>query len=363
MSSQSTVLQAEIRELTIAHGSKQLERIGQGRCGTVWAICCSDCDEHNHLAMKREDGSTGRSIAHEYQIHQKLLRASPSPHSSSFFIPRSFGFLSSEDHTTWSSILLRLPADYAACNAIVSEKIMPVKASIRRLLVEKFRPDISEEGVVDSQSNQHCLIRPYLGRRRFRRSEAELIRGESRKRLRAFSLRNFPLHLDQMEKLGINPSDYALAMADVLAFLHWIAKVDGNDIEFVLAQPRRQPDASSIQARSENKFFKNANILGPHRMWILDFDLCRDLTLNEKGIEQASSAFWANDPFYPRPGTSNTADQRLWDIFEDQFLKSSAEALRREPDEVKRLPPLLIERIKQARAAASRGEVHNLAEV
>ncbi|UKZ78335.1 hypothetical protein TrVFT333_006071 [Trichoderma virens FT-333] len=209
--------------------------------------------------MKREDGSTGRSILHEYQMHRKLLEASLLSDTTSFAIPRSFGYLSSQDITAWSGVLPRLPENYTGCNAIVSEKIIPVPSSTRRLLVQTFRPDVDEESVPNSQNNEHCLIRPYLGRRRYRRS--------------------------------------------------------------------------------------------PHTMWILDFDLCRDLTLDEKGIEQASNAFWGNDPYYPRPGSVNPANQRLWSIFEERFIQSSSKALRSESNDIKQLPKLLMEKIKSAKAS------------
>jgi hypothetical protein len=39
-------------------------------------------------------------------------------------------------------------------------------------------------------------------------------------------------------ELGLPARDYTTAMADTLAFLHWVAKVDANDIEFVLAPAR-----------------------------------------------------------------------------------------------------------------------------
>ncbi|KAL9473480.1 hypothetical protein ACSS6W_007860 [Trichoderma asperelloides] len=304
--------QASIKELSIAHESTQLERIGQGRCGTVWAARCSKCDGHGHLAMKREDGSTGRSISHEYKMHQKLLRASPQSHPSSFAIPQSFGFLNSQDSSTWSGILPRLPGNYTACKAIVSEKIIPVRASTRRLLIRKFRPDVDEESAMNSSSNEHCLIRPYLGRRRYRNSETDT---EPRKRLRAFSLRNFPLHLDQMEQLGIDP------------------------------------------VQSEDACLNNIKILGPHAIWILDFDLCRDLTLDESCIEQACNAFWGNDPWYPRPGRLATADQKLWNIFEERFLESSAKALATRSNQIKELPRLLMEKIRQAAATTSNDEI------
>ncbi|KAH8125907.1 hypothetical protein LI328DRAFT_166716 [Trichoderma asperelloides] len=281
--------QASIKELSIAHESTQLERIGQGRCGTVWAARCSKCDGHGHLAMKREDGSTGRSISHEYKMHQKLLRASSQSHPSSFAIPESFGFLNSQDSSTWSGILPRLPGNYTACKAIVSEKIIPVRASTRRLLIRKFRPDVDEESAMNSSSNEHCLIRPYLGRRRYRNPETDT---EPRKRLRAFSLRNFPLHLDQMEQLGIDP-----------------------------------------KVQSEDACLNNINILGPHAIWILDFDLCRDLILDESCIEQACNAFW------------------------ERFLESSAKALATRSNQIKELPRLLMEKIRQAAATTSNDEI------
>lgn len=349
--------QATLKEISVAHESTQLERIGQGRCGTVWAARCSDCDGHSHLAVKREDGSTGRSIIHEYNIHQKLFRASVLC-CSLFDIPRSFGFLDSQDISAWHGILPRLPEGYTRCNAIVSEKILPVQASTRRLLVQKLRPDIAEESVMNSLSNEHCLIRPYLGRRRYRNPETDT---EPRKRLRAFSLRNFPLHLDQMEQLGLDPSEYAVTMADALAFMHWIARVDGNDVEFVLARPRSPPNVCCPyhQKSSQDAHPHNTGILGPHTMWILDFDLCRDLTLDESGIEQACNAFWGNDPWYPRPGRLATADQKLWETFEHRFLESSARALGTRSGQIRELPKLLMEKIKQTAMTTSKDEVGN----
>ncbi|KAM0260048.1 hypothetical protein ACHAQJ_002972 [Trichoderma viride] len=302
--------------------------------------------------MKREDGSTGRSISHEYRVHQKITRASIRSNFTSFAIPQSVGFLSTKNNAAWSVILPRLPSDYTACNAIISEKIIPVKASARRLLVQKFRPDINIEEIMRSQSNEHCLIRPYLGRRRYHQSEIEASTGESRRRLRALSLRNYPLHMDQMEQLGIDPSGYAVAMADALAFLHWVAKVDGNDVEFVLAQPRCQSDTSS-STRARDICYNNTAIFGPHVVWILDFDLCREISLDEEGVDQANNAFWGNDPFLPRPGSNNLADQRLWTIFQGRYIESSAATLHEEPDCIKRLPGLFIEQIKRARAVSS----------
>ena len=67
-------------------------------------------------------------------------------------------------------------------------------------------------------------------------------------------------------------------------------------------------------------------------MWILDFDCCRAISVDEKGIEQACTAFFKNDPFYPRPGGGEAADEELWVVFKTKFLSASREIL--EGDEV-----------------------------
>lgn len=62
-------------------------------------------------------------------------------------------------------------------------------------------------------------------------------------------MRNLPLHLDQMEEVGLFQHDmslYARIMAEALALLHWIGKVDGNDIEFVLAPQMRNSRVLTI---------------------------------------------------------------------------------------------------------------------
>ncbi|UKZ69188.1 uncharacterized protein TrAtP1_010197 [Trichoderma atroviride] len=258
----------------------------------------------------------------------------------------------------WHRILPKLPEGYTRCNAIVSEKIIPLPASTRRLLVQKLLPDIDEESVMNNSSNEHCLIRPYLGRRRCRNPEADT---EPSTRPRAFSLRDFPLHLDQMEQLGLNPGEYAITMADALAFMHWMAGVDGNGVEFVLGRPRGPPYIFCLchQKSSQDAHPRNIGILGPHSMWIMDFDMCKELTLDESGIEQACNAFWGNDPWYPRPGRLATADQKLWDIFELRFLTSSARILGGRPSEIRELPRLLVEKIKQTAMTTSTDEVGN----
>jgi hypothetical protein len=84
-------------------------------------------------------------------------------------------------------------------------------------------------------------------------------------------------------------------------------------------------------------------------MWIIDFDCCNPLPMDEEGVEIAARCFWRNDPFYPRPGSSNAADERLWGIFREQFLAVSERMLEDELSCVRELPVRLMDKIMETR--------------
>jgi hypothetical protein len=120
--------------------------------------------------------------------------------------------------------------------------------SVREALIQNFCPLEYQQEIMADPANRHCLIRLYLGRRKDRTGHS---------RLRAFKLQNFPLHLNQITELGIpleRIHDYAVALADALAYLHWAAKVDANDVELVLAPPRAYGSASSYPHFGRREF-------------------------------------------------------------------------------------------------------------
>ena len=61
-----------------------------------------------------------------------------------------------------------------------------------------------------SEVDQDCMIRAYLGRRRFREKQPTF-----------FSLRSYCMHADQMEELGLDRVLYAEVMAETLTELYW----------------------------------------------------------------------------------------------------------------------------------------------
>lgn len=276
----------------------ELHKIGQGFCGTVWASSTGP-------AFKREDGGPARSLRNDFEMHQRVLQGFQkfTQLHLRIQIPACYDFIKSTDRIWWSMNQRKFPPGYTPCNIILSQRIPPFPESTRQLLISSFCPTNITQQILNSEPDKDCLVRPYLGRRRRQRPQTMT-------RFTAFSLRNFPLHLDQMESLGVTTIEihqYARVMAETLAIMHWICEVDGNDVEFVLASP------------SENGLKMKSAIFGEHSIWVLDFDLCRRMTIDPPGVVQAAAAFWRNDPYYPRPDK----DSSLWSVFRQRYIQVS----------------------------------------
>jgi len=336
-----------------------LECIGKGACGSVWAI--SSYDDIDFLpsshVIKRGDGSKYRSVSNEQLIQTHLLSklrriSGLFDHSYRVDFPEHKALIQ-PDSPAWSVYLPGLPSGYSPCQALVNERIMPAPRAVRRLLVQKFWnvPEDQIVSILDDRTNDHCLIRPYLGRRR---TETKPLNSRLPKTMRK-NLRNFPLHIDQMEELGLAVGEYAMAMADALAFMFWIAEVDACDVEFVLARPCPSSSGHSStrtpasQPHLGNRKF-NDGVLGLHTLWVLDFDCCQRLLMDMEGVEHAAEKFVKNDPYYPRP-SKNERDMLLWKIFKRRFLRTSEAILLGEKTSEglgrSQFPGLLIKRIEE----------------
>ncbi|KAK8135093.1 hypothetical protein PG984_007105 [Apiospora sp. TS-2023a] len=334
-------------------------RIGQGFCGSVWSrpqAPSASGDSSATTAIKREDGGPGRSLRNDYDMHQLILCSlEQCPEELRMFtVPHCHAFIP-PNHSGWDDgrVLSRFPPGYTPCNVLISERIPPMPEPIRNLLVDKFCPKTPESlpaQIRADEQNQDCLVRPYLGRTKH---------GRGRSRISFFSLRNFPLHLDQMPELGLSPPlvrNYAAAMANALAFLHWGAGIDANDVEFVLA-PSPLPSSNGDQPTHHETggvFTFSSPVLGTHCLWILDFDCCRAMGRDEVGIEQAAQAFLRNDPFYPRPGRADDEEKELWQHFRSTFLEASDIILAKDAEGnnfVRGLPRKIMDRIEELVAA------------
>jgi hypothetical protein len=362
----------------------KLHTIGRGFCGTVLA------QDKTVFAFKREDGGSARDLLNDYKVHKRLItsldqatdlvkkasgldastvRASISaipaienttaplssfslPSSTKldhkqfrFQIPQCHQFIRAED-PWWADNLRYFPENYAPSRLLVSERIPPLPANVRELLIEKYCPSHMRMTIRNSVPDQDCLVRPYLGKRRQQSSRPS--------RLVCFSLRNLPLHLDQLQELNLDVSSYAETMADALAMMHWVGEVDANDVEFVLASPA--PENKTMNAKPEqedvgdcskaNQHFEGvrsaANALGNHTMWVLDFDCCRNMAMDEEGVAQAVRAFLRNDPYFPLPGVPG--DEALWKCFRSRYLSTSAKFVQE--DHRALLPELFVSQIE-----------------
>ncbi|KAF7559676.1 hypothetical protein G7046_g4485 [Stylonectria norvegica] len=332
-----------ITQSTPSMGPGPLERIGMGFCGSVWSNCIQS-EDAIQMVMKREDGGPGRSLQNEYQMLRRVLHAlEEQRHNNAtrmrFQAPSCYRYIENSEEETWCRILPQLSPGSTACNALLSEKIPPMPQSVREILVQEyFASDTGADEILRDRKNEHCLLRAYFGRRKHDTSTGRPLH----RRPAFFSLRNFPLHVDQMENLGLPVNSYIDIMADALAFLHWSAKVDANDVEFVLARPRH---GSATPSSTNAGTVLLCQSLGDHSLWILDFDCCAKMAMDEEGVDQAVQCFWRNDPYFPRPGAKDARDQQHWERFRDRFLQTSRLILNGECEAVENLPGLLMEKI------------------
>lgn len=179
-------------------------RIGAGACGSVWTPALK---KHPNFgcAFKRGDGDSKRSLTNDAEMHRLIF--------SSFIFKR---FIDPDD-SWWDKSTGCFPSDHLPCNVIMAELIPTHSEKTKHLLIDRYFPSEGGSDARDRYLDQHCLIRPYLGRYR---SESNA----RSSRFHSFKLQNFILRLDQMEDLGLPQDDlttYAEIMGETLAILHW----------------------------------------------------------------------------------------------------------------------------------------------
>jgi hypothetical protein len=121
-------------------------------------------------------------------------------------------------------------------------------------------------------------------------------------------------------------------MAEALAILHWQARIDAYDVEFVLGGEEAQQysqdftdlyqeDLSQITSDTDLDAAVRVNFeRRATRMWVLDFNLSSMWTetsgceYKDALIDQLVWAFFSNDPYFPRP------HQTLWGPFSASYI-------------------------------------------
>ncbi|KAE9993384.1 hypothetical protein EG327_005371 [Venturia inaequalis] len=300
----------------------QYRQIGQGQCGTIYAIqdrrVRKDLGSRSTAVLKL--ANYPRKVSEIRNDHEKhisvaetfLQTSSISKEGSDIDIP---DVLSDplETESTWFWGLAGAGAHPLGSpkDGFFTSRIYPIPEVVRAALVDVYAPRSLQEKeakqkFLDKEQQADCLVRIYLGRR--------LAKGEERPLSNEnFTLRNFPLHVNEMEDLGLDTHQYAKIMARSLALLHWAARNDANDVEFVLGTT-----ASSISSyiQKDSDDFEVG-------MWLLDFNQCQTLENDlDRRIKQLVDGFFWNDPYYPRPNLKgNKEDVILWTTFKETYLE------------------------------------------
>ncbi|KAJ3520634.1 hypothetical protein NM208_g13633 [Fusarium decemcellulare] len=131
----------------------------------------------------------------------------------------------------WHRCMDRLPPqDHTDTPAFKMNLILPMPETVRRALVCLFHPHSSNslmdpvvvKEIANRAENRHCLVRPCLGMVNISRSAHE------------FSLRNFDLSVRDMESLGMRVDDFARAIGEAFALLHYRSELSGGGVQFAL---------------------------------------------------------------------------------------------------------------------------------
>lgn len=261
-------------------------------------------------------------------------------------IPECYYFAPKDDQLYFENNLSLVESAKEICNmptsVLVSERIHPLPKPTRTALIEKYCPPQVKQMALNDVANKDCLVRPYLGSLKGRQT-------------RFFSLRNFKMHLDQMVELHLDIMDLAARMATAMALMHWAAKTDARDIEFVLG-------SSSLKPRVEMSAEHYLNLPGPaytgppsrvHEdffirttdLWLLDFNQVRQISMDEAGVAMAVEAIKLNDPYIPKPLQESEIEKQAWNEFVKQYLVSAHDILREEEnyrEELSDLPTMFI---------------------
>ena len=334
--------------------------IGSGSCGSVYHRTGSG------VALKRAIPDAPLSedckLSNDYDKHQRVISAFSSFQSKceagefSFksvhpvTIPSCQRYIAKSDETWWADHSKRFPCEEQYREDVLHvEHIPPLSNTIRNALIDQYCDEPLQETARTQISNHDCLVRLYLGKRRNRTKRVKLSKT-------CFGLRNFPLCVNQMQQLGLDTRSFALAMADALAVMHWHAHIDAADVEFVLGSAPRLDLIRIIETKETRmEHGKVSDEDQPNvRLWLLDFNQCQDIAMNETGVEQAVKRFFDNDAYFPRPCTGNQEAEEDWLVFSHRYLKVSTELRRRDLQnrgwherEAAMLPTLFVAKVKE----------------
>jgi hypothetical protein len=214
---------------------------------------------------------------------------------------------------------------------------------VRTLLIYKYCAAHNKpQARTRPANNNNCLVRVYLGSTKGKTAQ------------KSFSLRNFKLHLNHAMELQLDVRALARSMGSALAIIHWAAETDARGVEFVLGSSSEtvslamDPDqlagvaplsyTGPASRRTEDLFRE----VQPTRLYVLDFDQVRWMTMDREGVAQAVEAARVNEPYLPRPLQEASDEKEVWAAFVRSYLEGANTILLEESEDVLELPLLFI---------------------
>ncbi|CEJ82777.1 hypothetical protein VHEMI02825 [[Torrubiella] hemipterigena] len=272
---------------------RQFRQAGEGECGTVFTRdkgCCAV-----KVAKIDED-----ALYDDYEMHTWIDEQFFKLREKKVNVPYCYDFFT--ENSSENPELRRAIAAAGGCPTaamLETERIPPLPQRVREELIRLFCDPARQDMALADDKNKDCLVRLYLG-------------SLNTKPGGPFSLRDFNLHLNDMRKLQLPTAKYADCMAYAMAVLHWEAMVDARGVEFVLGGSR----FAFAQIRTT-------------QFWVIDFDQCQLITLDNEGVDHAIEAAKANDPFLPALGAFRS-QSLVWTVFCVNYLNYSHEILDKE---------------------------------
>ncbi|TQN72968.1 hypothetical protein CSHISOI_02475, partial [Colletotrichum shisoi] len=300
---------------------RYFEELGKGQCGTVYGLLGTAT-----VTKLPNTQDKVKELHADYLMHlsiQEAIHKHDPDHEFSVRVPK-LDTWHAPTSRFWAECGLLFDPHVDGNNfALVSERILPAPLPVREALVDALLPTTirrRKQDFLALPENKNCLIRIYLGRRHTT---------EKQDRIQNLKLQNFPLHVNEMEELGLDTAHFASLMANTLAIMHWGAMVDGNDVEFILgSSPAQSRILSSKEAKALTmwQLADAVNIDFIRRtmeMWLIDFNQCTEIRDDKAGIDKLVKAFIFNDPYYPRPNQGTSRDRELWGVFRKDYLNTS----------------------------------------
>ncbi|KAK3948856.1 zinc finger protein-domain-containing protein [Pseudoneurospora amorphoporcata] len=324
-----------------AEGAKAFRKIGAGACGAIFA------QEGQSVILKLAKDPSSAELWNDYSKHRKIARLFEDVyHVEGVRVPEVLGYMGPQRTDFWDAEPGLIKGAEGICTvptkALLAERIFPLPRSTRHLLIEKYCAPRGKQKALADPANSDCLVRVYLGS----------MMGKSGGMF--FSLRNLRLHLNQLIELDLDIAALARRMGIALAVMHWGARTDARDVEFVLGSSSRKKVPRNLKEEINGDEEQEHDVAPATyhgledfycretEMWVLDFNQVRDITLDDAGVALAVEAVKLNDPYFPKPLKNSEAEKHAWKAFAVSYMENSRaileEGLKEHRDQDRMLP-------------------------